>query len=390
MIPIEITRLGLNKLFLWAEAERLQTYPQGLARVKPDRTYTRREIGEMLFDLAYVRGCKPLRENVLTNCFGAEQVAQDKLVIRGVNLFRSNLPPREQPVTRPGEPPRYFTAEDPWQPTEEALALGAAYRTDPEGEDWLILLARQLARYEVRTRLMLHLLGREAWSLRFVEEGFFSTPSIEARLVGADSNIALFANDGSEFNHLLEEHIGVSLGPWWRQEIQSLGYELADDFLLQGAMNRLPSTNMLNSALKTALWVFHTLEIIVEEAEGWVVDLNRAVGVLGREISRELLRASHQVLTPLSALRQMAESQVDPQGFLVVSNLVEGWGSLLGIPMPERETAFDRFLREKLYTEEVRVLARHPGQPRLGRGLFGDDNARKIQLEIVPAMGERE
>ena len=388
MLPVTITRLGLNKLFLWSEAERLQTYPQALARAEAGRIYTRREIGETLFDLDYVRGRKPLRENVLTNCFGGQQVALDKLVIRGVNLFRSAQPPRQQPVTPPGEPPRYFTADDPWQSTEAALALGAAYRTDPAGEDWLILLARQLARYEVRTRLMLHLLGGQGWSLCFVEDGFFSAPSVEARLRRTDEAIALFADDGVAFNHLLTQHIQVALGPWWRQEIRELGYELAEDFDLQGATNRPPSTNTLNSALKTALWVFYTLGVIVEETEGWTLDPGRALAILGEEISSELLGVADHVLNPLAALRQAADGQADPLGFLVTSRLVEQWGSILDIPLLEREEAFDRFMREKLYTEEVRILAHHPGQPRLGRGLFGDEDMRKIRLDIVPAREE--
>jgi hypothetical protein len=42
-------------------------------------------------------------------------------------------------------------------------------------------------------------------------------------------------------------------------------------------------------------------------------------------------------------------------------------------------------MRHQIYQGRVRILETHAGQPRLGRGLFGDDMARKIRFDLIEA-----
>ena len=119
-----IKRLGLTKLFLWMEAERYQTYPSAMARLTPGRTYTRQQIAEELFGLSTGSNRKPQRESLVYNTFGMLQTAEDKLVLRGINLFKRVTPNGSHLVSGMKVWERYT---DEWAPTPEAEALGKAY-----------------------------------------------------------------------------------------------------------------------------------------------------------------------------------------------------------------------------------------------------------------------
>ncbi len=53
-----------------------------------------------------------------------------------------------------------------------------------------------------------------------------------------------------------------------------------------------------------------------------------------------------------------------------------------GLGAAEAAQAFDDFMRSALYEGRISIVARHQGQPRHGRGLFGDENSRKVKLEF--------
>ena len=209
-----VERVGLTKLFLWSEAQRFQTYPKALARLTSDRTYTRQQIAEELFGLTYADDRKPKREHLLTNAFGAIQIAEDKLLLRGINLFQRITPHGWQMVSGMKV---WERDSDEWVPTEAALTLGTAYRQDPTGIHWQQMLGEQLGRYEPRVRVLLYLLGH-GHELRFETRSFFGGNSERATLTG-DVPFHLFDNEGAAFNTLLTEHAEVAVGPWWREEI---------------------------------------------------------------------------------------------------------------------------------------------------------------------------
>jgi len=68
-----IKKIGLAKLFLWQEAERIQTRPEVFANLEQGRTYTRRELAEKVFGLFYKSGDggEPIPKDVMNNCYGS-------------------------------------------------------------------------------------------------------------------------------------------------------------------------------------------------------------------------------------------------------------------------------------------------------------------------------
>lgn len=377
-----ITRLGINKLFLWSEASRFQTYPKAMARLERGRSYTRQQIGENLFGLIYGQSGKPKRENLLSNLFGALQIAPDKLLLRGINLFRRvtpNGPRHVSGITK------WELAGDEWLPTEAALQLGTSYQQEPNGIQWQRKLAEQIARYEPRTRVLLHLLAN-GYTLSFESSGYFTGNTQQAQLVGQRSAYPLFGEQGAAFNTLLFEYAEIAVGPWWRAEIESMGFELSEEVLLQGAMNRPPSTNYINSALKTSLYVFYSLGILTENRTAWTVDPAALAQQLDVEIARDLLGKSYTISDLSDEWRQLAyvvEQLSDERGFIITSEAAHRWGDLAGLAPSECVTAFDNLVRRGVFAGRVEIVDRHPGQPRMGRGLFGDDNMRMVYLRVL-------
>jgi hypothetical protein len=377
-----ITRLGINKLFLWSEASRFQTYPKAMAKLEQGRSYTRQQIGEDLFGLVYGRSGKLKRENLLSNLFGALQIAPDKLLLRGINLFRRitpNGPRHVSGITK------WELADDEWLPTEAALQLGISYRQEPNGIQWQRQLAEQIARYEPRTRVLLHLLAN-GHSLRFESSGYFAGNTQQAQLVSQRAAYPLFGEQGAAFNTLLFEYAEIAVGPWWRAEIEAMGFELSEEVLLQGAMNRPPSTNYINSALKTALYVFYSLGILTENRTAWTVDPEALAQHLDAEIARGLLGESYAVPDLFDEWRQLAyvvQQLSDERGFVMTSEAAHRWGDLAGLAPSECVTAFDTLMRRGIFEGRVEIVDRHPGQPRMGRGLFGDDNMRMVYLRVL-------
>lgn len=378
----QIKQLGLTKLFLWSEAERFQTYPQALARLEPGRVYTRQEIGTELFGLVYVGGGKPRRENVVRNLFGALQIAEDKLLLRGINLFRRltpNGPHRVSGMTI------WERADDEWKPTEAALHIGDVYRQAPNEIKWQQLLAEQLARYESRTRVLLYLLSH-GHTLRFELPGYFAGNAGRAELVGEET-CALFDDRGIAFNSLLYDHQDVAIGPWWCAEIENAGFELASDYALQGAAGRSPSVDHINSAIKRALYIFYVLGILVEQDGTWRVDTDAFARHLAPDLCRDLLGSEY--VEPLNLADEWArlayvlEELADERGFIISAQAANRWGELSGLQTNEREMAFDVLIRRGIFEERVQVIDRHTGQPRMGRGLLGDDNMRLVRLRVL-------
>lgn len=378
----QIERLGLTKIFLWSEAERFQTYPQAMARLTPGRTYTRQQIGTELFGLTYTRDRKPRRESLLSNLFGMLQIGRDKLLLRGINLFRRVTPNGSHRVSGMTV---WEQASDEWEPTQAALQMGDAYRQSPDDLRWKRLLAEQLARYEPHTRVLLHLLSH-GHALRFESPGYFAGNTRRAQLMGEET-YELFGEKGVAFNRLLFDHVEVAIGPWWREEIEVAGFELVEDYRLEGAMNRPPSTNHVNSALKTALYVFYALGILVSDDGAWSIDAEALAQHLNPETASDLLGKAYVRPLDLSdewvRLAYVVDELADERGFVVASEAAERWGELTNLPPGERVTAFDALTRRGIFEERIEVLDRHPGQPRMRRGLLDDDNMRMVKLRIL-------
>ncbi len=363
-----ITRIGLNKLFLWMEAERLESYPEAFARLQAGQKYTKEMLIKEVYGLIYNEkgdSNHPVRSDFMRNLFGLEIAGPEKVSIRGINALREIEP-------------KIFT------PTPMALEIGQAYLRRDE-LSWLQGLARMIARYEVRTRLMLYLLGKGEGRLVFPNEEFFGFASSHAELLQSEKRIALFAEDAKAFNALLQEHRSVAMGRWWTDLIYSEGLEIAPEFGFEGLREPTPPTNKLNSRLKISLFLMKYLGIIQNQGGEWTVKPIRMLEVLGPEIAQDfvLIDEISQTPNPLEWVKEWQSATQDEAGFIVVSELVKQWAERMNIPLSQAEVELDDWMREQSYHGRVRIIEMNQGQPRHGRGLYGDDGARKIKFEII-------
>ena len=369
MFEIKILRkVGLSKLFLWTEAERIQTYPEAFVRLEERRRYSKKQLATDVFELVYSQHDKsrPVRGDLIRNMFGVEKVSDEKVVIRGINLLSKTED-------------KYYLA------TDEANDIGKSYQTDKDGDRWAILLASQIARYEVRTRLVLHLLGTGGWSMVFPSSDFFAHPSSKALLIREGEIISIFANKSEAFNHLLQEHRQVALGPWWQAKIEHLGFESDDDFEFEGVKEGPPSTNDLNTNIKSGLFLMKYLGIIVPNGEGWRLSGEQAIKIFGNAIATDFtdIELSTSERSSLIVLKEKALELQDHEGFVVFSHLARDWAVQMHIPTYSAAYELDEFMREQMYIGKIKILERNQGQPRHGRGLFGEDRSRKIKLSFA-------
>lgn len=363
--PSLITKIGLNKLFLWMEAERLETYPESFAKLKSDQTYSKETLVE-IFGLIYKEGdtsSHPVRSDFLRNLYGLEVAIPTKVLIRGVNALQE-------------------TEAGVYKPTAMAIEIGQAYlrRDEPL---WTSGLAKMIACHEVRTRLMLYLLGKAGGRLVFSNGDFFGARSGGAEVFLANGNkVALFADGARGFNELLQTYSWNALGPWWVEEIRSKGLGIANDFIFEGLREPRPSTNKLNSRLKSSLFLMKYLGILESQADEWVVNPIQAAAILGEEIAQDfvVIEFDH---SPIQRLQQWHDAIRDELGFVIVADLVQRWAEYKALPTPQAEIEFDAWMRQQIYHGRVHILETHAGQPRLGRGLYGDETARKIRIEII-------
>lgn len=359
-----IRKIGLAKLFLWMEAERLESYPEAFARLNENRTYTKISLVRDTFGLIPSESSpgKSVREDFLNNIFGLENTSDEKVSIRGINALRE---------IQPGV----------YQATQEALNIGSAYQKKDQNI-WIKSLAGLIAKFEVRTRLMLYLLGKGGYVLSFINDEFFGFGSSRAEVISSNKKIALFADDARGFNELLQLYRWNALGPWWAEEIHSTGVDIAEDFVFEGLREPKPPTNKLNSRLKNSLFLMKYLGVIECQADSWLVNPIQATTIFGEKIAQDFVMVEFDH-SPIERLIEWQEALRDEVGFVVVSNLAQRWAEYKALPIQQAETEFDAWMREQTYHGRVNILETNAGQPRLGRGLYGDDNLRKIRIEIV-------
>lgn len=366
-----LKEIGLAKLFLWSEAERIQTYPEAFSNLIPNHKYSKRTLASDVFNLIYAQHDKsrPVRSDQIRNLFGMEQVSNEKVVLRGINFIQ-------------------HVEGNFYQASNEALEIGRVYRDDKESDKWAILLANQIAKYEVRTRLLLYLIGLGGYHMVFSKSDFFTYPSSKTIINNDYNSIPLFEDKSTAFNLLLQEHRHVALGPWWIAEIERFGYEIEESFVFEGVREGPPATNYLNSYIKSSMYLMKYLGIIVQEGNGWCLSAENSVKRLGIPLAEDFVDVykSFPRRAPIEVLQEIVEEHKDDHGFIIVNHLAHDWATRQDIPAYNSAQEFDEFIRKLLYEDKIKILARHQGQPRHGRGLFGDDQARKIKLVFVQKL----
>jgi hypothetical protein len=378
--PLEIQ---LNKLFLWIEAERYYLYPQYLsANVQNlDATYTKNEVRTEVFERLMVPTegepgkLQARRGSLVYNVFGLDVRSPDAVRLQGINLF-------VQSGERSDGTALHRLSSD-------GRRLIEAYRQDPEGQAWRSILAQALAKYELRTRILLYYLGSLNFRLEFsdtrsAETSFFSYPARAAQLVdsnGLSESISIFRpvritqGEVPAINTMMRQYLDVAVGPHWLREIQEVGLFTDRPWTLQGARGPEPSDNEISVILKGPLTLFRDLGILRFEGGAWTVDTYQAWRHLGADACEGLLPEPD---TPefRSVLehhyRALLNEDRVVQAALLALNVCEELG------MSEAE--FDQQLRQLIYDRSLRVGQSWRGQQRHGRGLLGDVDKQFVEL----------
>jgi len=359
-------RIALPKLFLWSEAARIQEYPEALSRATADRSYSRVEIERELLDVAptmtFQHGSpRGSRTDGIVNLYGIER-SGDRWRLNGLGLLKRSASRATV--------------------TPEGLHIGALYRDTPLGRAWATELARLVALREPRTRLVIWLMVRGAELSAGFSDSDSNTP-LELRSEDGEVLAIRWAKTDA-FNDLLQQHATELLGPFWARLIK-LDPECS--VVWEGVVRgNPPSTNSLSTALRRSLGLFHYLGLFEGSERSWSLSPEKLGEVLGDEVPRSLgLDGGMQVrLSDDEAFARALRDCVDADGFLIVSQLADRFGDLLSVPTEDREVVLDSYARTAMYHDQLRVLDRHPGQPRMGRGLFGEPGARRVRVEFTP------
>ncbi len=359
-------RVALPKLFLWSEAARIQEYAKAASRAEPGRIYSRVDLERIVFDIAPTmayRSGAPRGKGTdgVLNTYGLERSGA-RYRINGINLFER--------------------VDKGLRVTAEGIELGESFREAKADIQWARVLARQLLRREPRTRLVigLCLLG---WQLGVEAPGGIPTGALSlASPKGEPFEVAQRNCEG--FNGLLQENAELALGPLWRADLESLGE--SGPIVWEGVHGGAPSTNDLPTALKKGLAVFFHIRAFDGGPSIWGMDADGLADALAVENLTELgfKDAAPRQLTEDAAFARALRDCADAEGFFIVSQLAERFGELLCVPDEDRAATLDSYVRMAMYHDQLRVLDRHPGQPRMGRGLFGESGARRVRVEYTP------
>lgn len=361
-------KVALPKLFLWSEQTRYQEYPEALSRAEAGRIYTRQEIERELFDigptLTFKRNGKPRGRGTdgIVNAMGYERLGQ-RLCVNGLDFIRK---------TDTG-----FIISD------SGMKLGRLYRKADDKRQWLNVLARQLLLREPRTRLLIGLI-LHGWVLKTAVSNNF--PNGQMTLVSPnDEQLEITARGCLQFNTLLDAYGEMALGPLWIEELRSEGLSFPVQWC--GVRVDLPSVNYISSALRKSLGLLFYIGVFQGDDDAWTLDQARVVSQLGPdvlgsfgidEVSETMKPSRDEVF--LNALADSA----DEEGYVIVRVLAEAFGKACHISSEQWEFALDQFVREAMYEGRLTIVASHTGQLRMGRGLFGDNNYRRIKIDFIP------
>lgn len=359
-------RIALPKLFLWSEAARIQEYPEAVSRAEPGRVYSRADLECIVFDIAATmefRGGAPRGKGTdgVINTYGLERSGA-RYRINGINLFEH--------------------VDNGLRATSEGVELGKAFREAETDVEWARVLARQLFLREPRTRLVIGLC-LAGWQL-----GVETPSGIPTGVVSLTSpqgeTLEVAQRNCEGFTTLLRDNAELALGPLWRADLEAFGESAPVAW--EGVQGGAPSTNDLPTALKKALAVFFHIRAFDGGPSVWGMDANGLANALAMEDLGELgfEGTAPVLLSDDEAFARALRDRADAEGFLIVSQLAERFGELLRLPDEDRSAVLDSYVRNAMYHDQLRVLDRHPGQPRMGRGLFGEPGARRVRVDFAP------
>jgi hypothetical protein len=153
----------------------------------------------------------------------------------------------------------------------------------------------------------------------------------------------------------------------------------------EGVHGVQPSTNDLPTALKKVLILLNNIDLFDIENDIWMLSEARLASIMGPEVADSFGIAEMgetEAKDEYKAFARALQETVDSEKFVIVNRLASRFGEILGFPENERIDLLDRFVRKAMYNDILKILEKHRGQPRMGRGLFGDLEARRVRFEF--------
>ncbi len=360
------SRVALPKLFLWNDPTRYQEYPEALAKAEAGRVYSRQEIECELFDitptLKFKKDGKPRGRGIdgIVNAMGFERFGQ-RLCVNGLNLIRKT--------------------DEGFIITDEGLELGKIYKESRNSDKWLNCLGRHLLLREPRTRLLFGLILK-GWTLHV--EVFNKFPKKQMSFTSPETfRLDITSKDCIQFNDLLSEYAEFALGPVWVSELSEQGLCLPIEWC--GIRVNRPSVSDLSSALKKSFGLLFFIRLLEQTTDGWSVNINTVAQKLGNDVLNSFgvnVTSQHEAESLDKLFLKALNETTDNEGYTIASALANKFGDFCKTPPNEREYELDCFVRKAMYENRLVIESYHSGQPRMGRGLFGDSNYRRVKIEF--------
>lgn len=353
-----LANIALNKLLLWYDPTRLQSWPRLLVNVSEDEVFssmtdfTKRHISDRSVDKkhsAYIDLARGLP--------GLESTPRGFL-LRGVGFFEKEA--LGYRLSRAG------------------YELAESYRRNPRSDEWIKHLARALVGGEPRLRILIKQLSGEGTCLAFPGGAWFqgSVESIQFIAPG-ECPVCPFRDklgDQALRNWLVNDSwwaLGV-----WREHPLLDGFS---DAHFVGQLKPNFTLDRIGLHMRPALEVLVYLGVIRHlGSEAWL-DMDAAAEVLGDTIAADFGWKRDEKSRTLSTIQILA-NEVDrlrlDTGFVIASELREALHQC-GIQNPDKAIA--DFIKNGLAT----IDAQEYGQERHGRGLYGDPDKQLIRLRIL-------
>lgn len=374
--------IRLKKSFSWQST--YHKYPFYLAEADPHRDYTRDEVYTVVFKTP--TGPTPkTRHDWVGGVFGIEvDIAESEAVIEGIGLIEK-------------------MDDDCYRLADAAVELGRSYARDPGGEGWRFTFAEILARFDVRTRVVLYHMGILGYGLYFPDDpslNGFGTKMIHARLVSRGETVPFLVEvpeseqmpEGRSrvFNQLLDRYRLEALGPFLMRRIEERGLDLSSGVEFQGGKLTFqgrtrvffePSTNDLQLYLRQSLSLFVDIGVLAYDPARkiWRVDYHRANEIFSPEVAADLFTDRRDNLFP-EVLRKAYMAVADQEGLAQVALLRERVCHELDVPAGQRIRYFNRQMARLMSEGRLSIGQTLGWHGSATDALFGDRSKEYVEL----------
>jgi len=352
-------KISLTRLILWSDPTRIQSWPALISKVPSDVASTSLiDFGRLFITDRMLDPKHSAAEMITRNLPGIEKLGE-KIVLKGVGLLE-----------RRGKEYRL---------SNDGKNIADAYKSDPQGMDWVKLFATLLLTKEPRTRILIKMLSTSGAALQFERENWFGGSTQKTKIQRPDGTLVapFLSKDGTGIPTIrvpLDESAWWALGEWRNHKLISD----ASDCEFRGKINEKVSLNGIGTALRSSCEVFAHLGILkMAEGSCWL-DQKKAIECLGFELADDFgwVSDNEPPMDTLALIKEVIGTLRFDTDYIVASELREALHKH-GVKNPDAEIA--RFEE----SGQVIIDAADYGQSRHGQGLYDDPRKQLIKIRIL-------